>query len=63
MHAQGSILIHGGTKVVLAIAMINYTIYNNGNKTVSMRWYQLDLPIINQKSSDSKDYAWLYKLS
>ena len=49
MHAQGSVLIHGGTEAMLAIAMINYTICNNGNKTMSTRRTQLDLPIINQK--------------
>ena len=43
MLAQGSLLVHGGTKAVLAIAMINYTICNNGNETLSMRRYSARL--------------------
>ena len=39
MLAQGSLLVHGEIEAVLAIAMINYTIYNNGNKTLSTRKY------------------------
>ena len=61
MPTQGSLLIHGGIEAVLAIAMINCAICNNGNKTLSMRRYSARLTIINQKQSDSKDYARLYK--
>ena len=43
MLAQGSLLVHGGTEAVLAIAMINYTICNNGNKTLSTRRYSTRL--------------------
>ena len=39
MPAQGSLLVHGRTEAVLAIAMINYTICNNGDKTLSTRRY------------------------
>jgi len=39
MPAQGSLLIHGGTEAVLAIAVINCTICNNRNKTQSTRRY------------------------
>ena len=43
MPAQGSLLIHGRTEAVLAIAMINCTICNNGNKTLSTRRYSARL--------------------
>ena len=43
MPAQGSLLIHGGIETVLAIAMIDGTIYNNGNKTLSTRRYSARL--------------------
>ena len=39
MPAQGSLLIHGGIEAVLAIAVIDSAICNNGNKTLSMRRY------------------------
>ena len=39
MPAQGSLLIYGGIEAVLAIAMIDGTICNNGNKTLSTRRY------------------------
>ena len=37
MSAQGSLLVHGGTEAVLAIAVINCTIYNNGDKTLGTK--------------------------
>jgi hypothetical protein len=43
MPAQGSLLVHGGTEAVLAIALINCTICNNGNKTLSTRRYSARL--------------------
>ena len=43
MPAQGSLLIHGGIEAVLPIAMIDGTIYNNGNKTMSSRRYSARL--------------------
>ena len=43
MLAQGSLLVHGEIEAVLAIAVINYTIYNNGNKTLSTRRYSARL--------------------
>ena len=43
MPAQGSLLIHGGIEAVLAIAVIDGTIYNNGNKTLSTRRYSAKL--------------------
>ena len=43
MPTQGLLLAHSGTKTVLAIAMINCTIYNNGNKTLSTRRYSASL--------------------
>jgi len=43
MPAQGSLLVHGEIEAVLAIAVINYTIYNNGNKTLSMKRYSARL--------------------
>jgi len=43
MPAQGSLLIHGGIEAVLAISMIHYAIYYNGNKTLSTRRYSARL--------------------
>ena len=43
MPAQGSLLIHGGIEAVLEIAVIDGTIYNNGNKTLSIRRYSARL--------------------
>ena len=43
MLAQGSLLIHGGIEAVPAIAVIDGTICNNGNKTLSMRRYSARL--------------------
>ena len=43
MPAQGSLLIHGGIEAILAIAVIDGTIYNNGNKTLSTRRYSARL--------------------
>ena len=43
MPAQGSLLIHDGIEAILAISMIDGTIYNNGNKTLSMRRYSARL--------------------
>ena len=43
MPAQGSLLIHGGIEAVLVIAVIDGTIYNNGNKTLSTRRYSARL--------------------
>ena len=43
MPAQGLLLVHGGTEVVLAVAMINYTICNNENKTLSTGRYSAGL--------------------
>ena len=43
MPAQGSLLIHGGIEVVLAIAVIDGTICSNGNKTLSTRRYSARL--------------------
>ena len=63
MPVQGSLLIHGGTEVVLVIAVINYTICNNGNKTLSMRRYSARLTPHKLEINDSKDYARLYKWS
>ena len=48
MPSQGLLLVHGGTESVLAIAMINCTICNNGNKTLSTRRYSARL--INHKT-------------
>ena len=42
MPTQGS-LIHGVIEAILAIAVIDGTIYNNGNKTLSMRRYSARL--------------------
>ena len=39
MPTQGSLLIHGGIEAVLAIAVIDDTICNNGNKILSTRRY------------------------
>jgi hypothetical protein len=39
MPAQVLLLVHGGSEAVLAISMINCTICNNVNKTLSMRRY------------------------
>ena len=39
MAAQGSLLIHGRIEAILAIAVIDGAICNNGNKTLSMRRY------------------------
>ena len=39
----GSLLIHGGIEAVLGIAMIDGTICNNGNKTLSTRRYSARL--------------------
>jgi len=50
MPAQGSLLVHGGTEAVLAIAMTNCTIYNNGNKTLSMRRYSARLTLHKPKT-------------
>ena len=43
MPTQGSLLIHGGIETILAIALIDGTICNNGNKTLSMRRYSARL--------------------
>ena len=43
MPAQGSLLIDGGIEAILAIAVIDGTICNNGNKTLSMRRYSARL--------------------
>ena len=43
MPAQGSFLIHGGIEAVLTIAVIDGTICNNGNKTLSTRKYSARL--------------------
>ena len=43
MHAQGSLLIHGRIEAFLAIAVIEGTICNNGNKTLSTRRYSARL--------------------
>ena len=41
--AQASLVIHGGIEAILAIAVIDGTIYNNGNKTLSTRRYSARL--------------------
>ena len=43
MPAQDSLLIHGGIEAILAIAVIDGAICNNGNKTLSMRRYSARL--------------------
>ena len=43
MPAQGSLLIHGGIEAILAISVIDGTIYNNGNKNLSTRMYSARL--------------------
>ena len=43
MPAQGSLLIHGGIEAILVIAVIDGTICNNGNKTLSTRRYSARL--------------------
>ena len=43
MTAQGSLLIHDGIEAVLAIAVIDGTICNNRNKTLSTRRYSARL--------------------
>ena len=43
MPAQGSLHIHGEIEAILAIAVIDGTIYNNGNKTLSTRRYSARL--------------------
>ena len=43
MSAQGLLLIHGGIEAILAISMIDGTIFNNGNKTMSTRRYSARL--------------------
>ena len=43
MPAQGSLLIHSGIEAILAIAVIDGTICNNGNKTLSTKRYSARL--------------------
>ena len=43
MPAQGLLLIHDGIEAVLAIAVIDGTICDNGNKTLSMKRYSARL--------------------
>ena len=61
MPAQGSLLIYGRIEAILAIAMIDGTIYNNGNRTLSTRRYSARLTRHKLEITDSKDYARLYK--
>ena len=63
MPAQGSLLIHGGIEAILAIAVIDGTICNNGNETLSTRRYSARLTHHKPEINDSKDYARLYKSS
>ena len=37
MPAHGSLLINGRIEAIIAIAMIDYTIYNNGNKNLEYK--------------------------
>ena len=43
MPGQGSLLIHDGIEAILAISVIDGTIYNNGNKTLGKRRYSARL--------------------
>ena len=61
MPAEGSLLIHGGIEAILAISVIDGTICNNENKTLSTRRYSTGLTRHKPKKIDSKDYARLYK--
>ena len=61
MPAQGSLVVHGGIEAVLAKAVINCIIYNNGNKTLSTRRYSARLTRHKPEINDSEDYARLYK--
>ena len=63
MPAHGSLLVHSGIEVVLVIAMINCTICNNENKTLSTRRYSARLTHHKLEINDSKDDARLYKWS
>ena len=61
MPARGSLLIHGRIEAILAISVIDGTICNNENKTLSMRRYLARLTHHKPEINDSKDYARLYK--